>query len=229
MRNVAVLASGGGTNLEAIFNYASVQREESSFRVVLVASDRVNAGALERARKRGVAAEHIERHADGNSLNELLARYRTDLLVLAGYLRLVPPEVVTYYSRAILNIHPALLPQFGGKGMHGQAVHAAVLRSGVRITGATVHYVDVDYDTGPIVAQWPVPVRLDDTVDSIAARVLQVEHALLPRVVDAVARGNIAWGAQRNAYGTDSQAGWQFIYGHADTLGAAISCELGIA
>jgi folate-dependent phosphoribosylglycinamide formyltransferase PurN len=114
-----------------------------------------------------------------------------ELVVLAGYLSLVPAEVTERYAGRMLNVHPALLPSFGGHGLYGARVHRAVLAAGARVSGATVHFVDAHYDRGPIVAQWPVPVLADDTPESLAARVLRVEHLLFPRVVDAVARGAI--------------------------------------
>ena len=110
------------------------------------------------------------------------------LVVLAGYLKRIPPAAVARLRWRVINIHPALLPAFGGPGMYGRRVHQAVLASGVTLSGATVHYVDEEYDRGPIIAQWPVPVRPDDTPDTLAARVLEVEHRLLPPVVMELAR-----------------------------------------
>src|SRR5256884_3873920 len=107
---------------------------------------------------------------------------------LAGYLKRIPPAAVARLRWRVINIHPALLPAFGGSGMYGRRVHQAVLASGVALTGATVHYVDEEYDRGPIIAQWPVPVRPDDTPETLAARVLAVEHRLLPHVVMELAR-----------------------------------------
>jgi folate-dependent phosphoribosylglycinamide formyltransferase PurN len=118
-----------------------------------------------------------------------LREHKADFLALAGYLRLLPREVVAEFPSRVLNVHPALLPSFGGPGMYGERVHRAVLLSGARVSGATVHYVDEEYDRGPILAQWPVPVLADDSVSSLAARVLKVEHVLYPRVIDAVASG----------------------------------------
>lgn len=113
-----------------------------------------------------------------------LDRHDIDFVLLAGYLKLVPAGVVTRYRGRIVNIHPALLPSFGGKGMYGMNVHRAVLEAGVRVTGPTVHLADEVYDRGRILAQWPVPVRPGDTAEAVAARVLEVEHWLYPRVVD---------------------------------------------
>ncbi len=177
---VGVLASGGGTNLQALIDSGHA---EAPYRVVLVASDQPRAYALERARKSGIAARVLTDPADGEALLHLLREYAVDLLVLAGYLKLVPATVVRAFTGRIINIHPALLPAFGGKGMYGHRVHQAVLASGATVSGATVHLVDEEYDRGPIVAQWPVLVEPGDTPETLAARVLEVEHKLLPLVV----------------------------------------------
>ena len=188
---VCVLASGGGSNLGALLAHADGLADACVYDVVLVVSNRPGAGALVRAGSRGIETAVIAAAGDDRGLAALLAERRIDLLVLAGYLRLVPREVTSAYRGRLLNIHPALLPAFGGPGMFGQRVHHAVLEAGVRVTGATVHFVDEHYDRGPIVAQWPVPVLGGDTVESLAARVLRVEHALLPPVVEAVASRRI--------------------------------------
>ena len=175
---VAVLVSGSGSNLQALLD---ALRPGGPARVVHVISSRPGAGALERARKAGVPTTVL---ADTQDAAELLAALRdTDLAVLAGYLHRIPPAVVARFRLRLINIHPALLPAFGGPGMYGRRVHEAVLASGAPISGATVHYVDEEYDRGPIIAQWPVPVRAGDTPESLAVRVLEVEHRLLPRVV----------------------------------------------
>jgi phosphoribosylglycinamide formyltransferase-1 len=155
-------------------------------RVALVVSNRDDAPALERARERDIPAATIARDGtDAAALLALLRGHDIGLVVLAGYLKRVPDAVVSAWRGRVLNIHPALLPAFGGPGMYGRRVHEAVLASGVRLTGATVHVVDEQYDHGPIVAQWPVPVRAGDTPESLAARVLEVEHRLLPAAVRA--------------------------------------------
>jgi phosphoribosylglycinamide formyltransferase-1 len=182
---VAVLASGEGSNLQALLDTCDAA---SPARVVLVASDRGEARALTRARTAGAATHHITVPSDGPALLNVLARHAVQLVVLAGYLKLVPADVVAAFSGRMINIHPALLPAFGGHGMYGKRVHQAVLASGATLSGATVHLVNAEYDRGPIVAQWPVPVRPDDTPESLAARVLDVEHRLLPAVVLAAAR-----------------------------------------
>ncbi|HLV27120.1 MAG TPA: phosphoribosylglycinamide formyltransferase [Gemmatimonadales bacterium] len=184
---IAVLASGGGSNLQALFDYHSRLAERRNGTLVLVASDRAAAKALDRARVAGVATEVIGNPDDGESLCEMLEAHRAELIVLAGYLRLVPTAVVDRWSNRIVNVHPALLPSFGGKGMYGMRVHRAVLESGARISGPTVHIVDAEYDRGRILSQWPVPVLGNDTPESLAARVLRAEHMLLPRVVELLA------------------------------------------
>jgi formyltetrahydrofolate-dependent phosphoribosylglycinamide formyltransferase len=188
---IAVFASGGGTNLQAILDYLAARGDERGGDVVLVASDQPNAGALQRAGRAGIPSAVVRstRVADGCDALGLLREHDVDFIALAGYLRLVPNDVIAEFPSRILNIHPALLPSFGGPGMYGDRVHRAVLMSGARVSGATVHYVDEEYDRGPILAQWPVPVLADDSITSLAARVLKVEHVLYPRVIDAVASG----------------------------------------
>ncbi|HEX6940101.1 MAG TPA: phosphoribosylglycinamide formyltransferase [Longimicrobiales bacterium] len=189
---VAVFASGGGTNLQAILDHLRGPAGAVA-RVALVVSDRADAGALDRARRAGVATRVIavrDRPVDAVAREtlEALAEARIELVALAGYLRLVPAEVVRVFRDRIVNIHPALLPAFGGAGMYGARVHRAVLEAGCRVSGATVHLVDEHYDRGPILVQWPVPVLPDDTPETLAARVLRVEHAIYPVAVEALAR-----------------------------------------
>lgn len=190
---IAVLASGGGSNLQAILDYLAALGDRARAAVEIVISNRSKAGALDRARARGIPAVSIAAGAEGSAeLYRLLHDQNVDLVVLAGYLKLVPPAVVHHYDGRLLNIHPALLPSFGGVGMYGLRVHQAVLDSGALVTGATAHLVSEEYDRGAILAQWPVPVLPHDDAATLAARVLKVEHWLYPRVVHAVAaRGEI--------------------------------------
>jgi phosphoribosylglycinamide formyltransferase 1 len=181
---VAVAVSGRGSNLEALLRALGA---DAPARVVLVVSNRADAAALEHAQAHGVPAEVLPDPADAADWLERLARHRVDLVVLAGYLKLVPAGVIARYRDRILNVHPALLPAFGGRGMYGHHVHEAVLASGVRETGATVHLVDEVYDRGRVLAQGRVPVLRCDTPEALAARVLAVEHRLLPAVVLAAA------------------------------------------
>jgi phosphoribosylglycinamide formyltransferase-1 len=188
---IGVLASGGGSNLQAILDHLERLGEGRGGDVVLVTSDRANAGALERAARRNIpnTVHATSKTADAPALGDLLEQYSVDLVVLAGYLRLVPTEIVAQHAGRIINVHPALLPGFGGPGMYGQRVHHAVIEAGVRVTGVTVHFIDDLYDRGRIITQWPVPVFASDDAGTLAARVLRVEHLLFPRVVDAVAAG----------------------------------------
>jgi formyltetrahydrofolate-dependent phosphoribosylglycinamide formyltransferase len=188
---IAVLASGGGSNLQAILAYFDTLGDARSGQVVVVASNRPAAGALARATARDIPTVVLSgtNEANGTSLGEVLERYEVDLVVLAGYLKLLPPDVVERFDGRIVNVHPALLPAFGGHGMYGNHVHRAVLDAGVNVTGVTAHFVNDVYDSGRIIAQWPVPVFASDDVASLAARVLRVEHIVYPRVVDAVAGG----------------------------------------
>jgi phosphoribosylglycinamide formyltransferase 1 len=185
---VAVLVSGGGTNLAALLD-ALHGRPGAPARVARVVASRADAVALERARHAGVATAVLADPADPGAL--LAALEDADLAVLAGYVRRVPAPVVTRYRYRMINIHPALLPAFGGPGMYGRRVHEQVLASGVTLSGATVHYVDEEYDHGPIIAQWPVPVWPGDSPEALAARVLAVEHRLLPFVVTALAERGV--------------------------------------
>jgi phosphoribosylglycinamide formyltransferase-1 len=182
---IAVCVSGGGSNLQALLDRL---KGDATARVALVMSDRADAGGLERARQAGIPAEVLAAPADAAEWITRLGRRDIDLLVLAGYLKLVPAGVVQKYAGRIVNVHPALLPDFGGAGMYGKRVHAAVLASGARESGPTVHLVDEVYDRGAILAQRRVPVLPDDTPERLAARVLEEEHRLLPDVVLAAAR-----------------------------------------
>jgi formyltetrahydrofolate-dependent phosphoribosylglycinamide formyltransferase len=194
MTRIAVLASGGGSNLQALLDHFDALGAARGGDVVLVTSDRADAGALGRARARGIPTAVLRTKArpDGADLASLLREHRADLVVLAGYLRLVDAAVVDAYPDRIINVHPALLPAFGGKGMFGARVHEAVIAAGARVTGVTVHTIDQEYDRGRILAQWPVPVRPTDDPATLAARVLRVEHLLFPRVIDALAAGRLS-------------------------------------
>ena len=189
---IAVLASGGGSNLGAMLAHGDRLGDRKRGEIALVVTDRPGAAALDRARERGIAAQVLADHADGGALLDLLEEHAIEIVALAGYLKLVPSAVVRHFRGRMLNVHPALLPAFGGPKMYGRRVHEAVLASGARLSGPTVHFVDDEYDRGPIVAQWPVPVFDEDSPEELAARVLRVEHALYPRVVEALASDAIA-------------------------------------
>lgn len=187
---IAVFASGGGTNLQALLDHL---RNDDAAHIELVISDDADAFALQRARDADVATAYVDvrgRDLDdvAAAMLEALAAHDIQLIVLAGYMRLVPAAVIERYVDSILNIHPALLPAFGGRGMYGQRVHEAVIAAGCKVTGVTVHLVNERYDEGRILAQWPVPVLPGDTADSLAARVLSIEHCVYPATIAAMAR-----------------------------------------
>lgn len=193
VRRIAVLASGRGSNLDALHRYLGALGNGAAATIALVVCDRETAGAMALADALGVDARVAPPAADhAEHLGALLSEFDIDLVVLAGYIRLVPDQVVREYRGRVLNVHPALLPAFGGRGMYGAHVHQAVLDAGARLSGVTVHFVDTVYDHGAIIAQWPVPVVEGDSAESLAARVLRVEHLLFPRVVQAVAAGHVS-------------------------------------
>lgn len=187
---VAVFASGGGTNFQSLLDRLAAH---GPGRIELLVSDRPTAGALDRAERAGVATRVIPvkgRSPDAVALEtlEALESHSIQVILLAGYLRLIPRLIVQAFPKRLLNIHPALLPAFGGKGMWGHRVHEAVLGSGASFSGPTIHFVDERYDTGAILAQWPVPVLEGDTPDTLAARVLEIEHILYPLTADHLCR-----------------------------------------
>lgn len=190
---IAVLASGRGSNLQAILDHLD-QTSGASYEIVAVISNKADAGALDVARVRGINATPLDAaaDADGAVLLSKLRAERAEIVALAGYLRKIPDAVVSAYHGRIVNIHPALLPHHGGAGMYGRRVHEAVLAAGERESGATVHLVDAEYDRGPIVAQWRVPVLPGDDAHALAERVLRVEHKLYPRALEIVAALHLA-------------------------------------
>lgn len=182
---VAAAVSGRGSNLAALLDALGPAAPAA---VVLVLSNRAQAGGLEIARKRTIPTHVLADAADPGEWLEALSRASVDLVVLAGFLKRVPPEVVGAYRNRIINIHPALLPRHGGPGMYGLRVHQAVLAAGDTESGATVHLVNEEYDRGPVLGQVRVPVVPGDSPESLAARVLDAEHRLLPAAVLAAAR-----------------------------------------
>ena len=187
MKNIVAMVSGGGTNLQAIFD--AIDRGEIDGQVTMVISSARKAYALERARMRGIPTLALPLKAFKTTeecqqaRHDALVKANPDLIVLAGYLGILGEKTIRAFKGRILNIHPALIPSFCGKGMYGHHVHEAALKYGVKLSGATVHFVSEDIDAGPIVFQGSVPVMDDDTPDSLAARILPVEHELLPRAV----------------------------------------------
>jgi len=184
---IAVFASGGGTNFQAIVDKIATGRL-NAWIMVLICNNR-NAFALERARQAGIRAEHWSETQAGSrevfveGLLRVLRDAKVELIVLAGYMKLLPVEVVREYQGRILNIHPALLPKYGGQGMYGTFVHEAVIAAKETESGATVHFVDAEYDRGPVFLQRKVPVLPNDTPEILRERVLKVEHELLPEAI----------------------------------------------
>jgi phosphoribosylglycinamide formyltransferase 1 len=193
--NIAVFASGRGSNFQAILN--AIDAGFLPARVVVLISNNSDAGALEIARARNIPTQHFSQkmfpseEALADAMLEVLEKNHAECIALAGYLKKIPVQVIRQYRNQILNIHPALLPSFGGKGMYGHHVHEAVIASGEKTSGATVHLVDDVYDHGPIVLQKTVGVMPDDTPDTLAVKILKVEHEIFPLALKAFAEGRV--------------------------------------
>lgn len=197
MLKIVVCVSGGGTNLQAIIDGIG-QGAITGVQIVRVISNNRNAYALERAKQAGIDAVCVSPrdYADREQFNEALLRevdmVSPDLVVLAGFLVVIPPQLIRKYENRIINIHPSLIPSFCGTGYYGLKVHEAVLARGVKITGATVHFVDEGTDTGPIIMQKPVAVRQDDTPEVLQRRVMEeAEWIILPKSIDLIAGGKV--------------------------------------
>jgi phosphoribosylglycinamide formyltransferase-1 len=189
------LASHGGSNMQAILDACQDGRLTAAPAVVI--SNNSGSQSLTRARRAEVPAYHLsgKTHPEPDALDaailDVLHRHQVNLVILVGYMRLLGPKTLAAYQRRILNIHPALLPSFGGKGLYGPAVHEAVLSAGDSETGVTIHVVDEQFDSGPIIAQVTVPVEKDDTTESLAARVLAQEHLLFVETLQRIERGEL--------------------------------------
>lgn len=198
MLRVAVLVSGGGTNLQAILD-AIKSNMITNAEVVGVISNNRNAYALERAVKAGVSAQCISpkdyenREVFNDALLNAIDELRPDLIVLAGFLVVIPEKLIRKYENRIINVHPSLIPSFCGTGYYGLKVHEAALKRGVKVTGATVHFVDEGTDTGPIILQKAVEVLPDDTPEVLQRRVMeQAEWKIMPEAIDLIANGKVA-------------------------------------
>ncbi len=198
---VAVFVSGRGSNVQAVLEH--IHKGQLNARIVLMISSSATAGALGIARDNHIPALVVtaqqfkdEQEYSATLLHHLI-QYEVELVVLAGYLKIIPQAVVQKYRQAMINIHPALLPSFGGKGLYGRRVHEAVLSYGCKVSGATVHMVDVDYDTGKPLVQRCVPVLEEDTPDSLAARVLTVEHQILSEAIQLFADHRVQFQGDR--------------------------------
>ncbi len=196
--NIAVFASHGGSDLQAIID--GCKSNEIHANVAVVISNNENSMALQRAEREKIPAYHLSAKRFGSEeilANEILAvlsKHHIDMIFLAGYMRMLHVSVLRKYHNRIFNIHPALLPKFGGKGMYGMHVHTAVIDAKETETGVTIHRDNEEYDSGEIVAQTTVPVREDDTPELLAARVLEKEHVFLVEVISDIANGKIALG-----------------------------------
>jgi len=183
---IAVLASGNGSNLQAILDHFASLGDAASGEVVVVASNRPSSGALDRARNAGIDSVVFDARSE-DDLARIVTGRNIQLIALAGYLRLIPASVVEKFQGRIVNVHPGPLPRFGGAGMYGARVHEAVLAAGLHESAVTVHLVTEQYDEGSPLATWPVPVIENDTAATLAARVLRAEHVIFPRILDALA------------------------------------------
>ena len=197
MLKMAVLVSGGGTNLQAIIDGIN-QGTITNAKIEVVISNNANAYALERAKKHGIEAKCVspknfaDREVFNQSLLETIQSYGVDLVVLAGCLVVIPKCMVDAYPNKIINIHPSLIPSFCGTGYYGLKVHEGVLARGVKVTGATVHFVDAGTDTGPIILQKAVEVQQGDTPEVLQRRVMeQAEWIIMPKAIDLIANGKV--------------------------------------
>lgn len=197
MLRIGVMVSGGGTNLQAIID-AVAQRKVTNTEIAAVISNNKNAYALERAKKAGIEAVCISpkdfdsREEFNEKLIEKIDSLQLDLIVLAGCLVVLPEKLIKKYPNKIINIHPSLIPSFCGTGYYGLKVHEKALERGVKVTGATCHFVDAETDTGPIIFQQPVEIMEDDTPETLQRRVMeQAEWVILPKAIHAIANGRV--------------------------------------
>ena len=184
MKHIVVFASGSGTNFQAIID--AVKSGQINARIKGLISDNPDCKALRRAKRNDIETKVIqpdEVESFGKVLLDILQTWKADLIVLAGYVKKIPVSVIQQYENRIINIHPSLLPKYGGKGFYGSKVHQAVLNAGEEESGCSVHVVTEEYDKGPILAQQKVPVYKSDDAQTLAKRILQQEHYLLPKVV----------------------------------------------
>lgn len=191
LKKVAVFISGGGTNMEALID------KQEHYEVALIISGKSDAKGIERGKNRGIPSFYVgkENFPDNAQRTahtlQLLSEYQIDFIALAGYLSVVPDEIIHAYPNKIINIHPSLIPSFCGMGFHGEHVHNAVFESGVKITGATVHFVNETVDGGAIIAQDVVAITSKDSPEVIGRKVLKIEHQIFPKAMNLLAKGAI--------------------------------------
>ena len=186
-KNIAILASGNGTNAENIIRYF---QEKASACVNLVLTNRQNAFVLERAKERNVPCAYLDKDdwESGEAVLSMLQKYNIDFVVLAGFLARIPDNVLHAYPNKMINIHPSLLPKFGGKGMYGDRVHEAVIAAGEKESGITIHYTNERYDEGAIVCQEKCPVLPEDTSEELAQRIHKLEYEFYPKVIERLVK-----------------------------------------
>ena len=193
--NIGFLASHNGSNMQAIINACNSGALQASPAVVI--SNNSKSGAIERAKKEGIPHYHLsgKHYSDPKDLDQailnMMIKHSVDIIILAGYMKKLGTKTLSHFGGRILNIHPALLPKYGGKGMYGMNVHEAVISAGETESGVSIHVVDENYDTGPVISQSRVPVEPTDTAETLAARVLQQEHILFPKTLQKIVNGEI--------------------------------------
>ena len=194
MKKIAVFASGGGTDFQSVID---ANEADKFCQIAYLVASKPNIGAIERAKKHGIQTIVYDKDS-GESMGEFYARLTAvfkaegiDYILLAGWLKIIPEDFIASFEDKIVNIHPALLPSFGGKGYYGLRVHEAVLAYGAKVSGATVHFVSAEVDGGAIIAQSCVPVKNDDTAETLQQRVLAVEHILLPKVMRLICEDKV--------------------------------------
>ena len=197
MKNIAIFSSGNGSNFQSIHRY--IKRGDILGKIKLVISNNPDAGAIKYAIANNISSHIVNKFLYPKSVDYnkfligILSKNSIDLISLAGYMKLLPINIVRQYHNRILNIHPALLPEFGGKGYYGIKVHEAVIASGIKESGATVHFVDEKYDHGAIVAQEKIKVNIKDTPEILGKKILEIEHRLYPKIIKAFCEGRIVW------------------------------------
>ena len=197
MKKIAIFASGGGSNFKAI--YEKIKSGDIPAEISIVVSNNPNCGAINFAVKNTLPtfiinkAQYPNPDTRNRILKHNLLKADVNLLCLAGYMKMIPGNIVAHFENCILNIHPAILPDFGGKGFFGIKVHESVIQSNATESGATVHFVDDKYDHGPILAQEKITIKVDDTANSLAEKVLAIEHRIYPKVVKAFCENRIVW------------------------------------
>jgi len=184
--NVAIFASGSGSNADALIRYS--QKRDASYTVVVIVSNKEDAGVRTVSEQFSIPFEHITQADDGASIVALLQKYNVEIIALGGYMRLLPPELVRAFKGKIINIHPSLLPDYGGKGMYGNHVHMAVWKDRMPYTGLTIHYVDEEYDRGEALVQCRIDIRDCMSPEAISEKVKEAEHKIYPLMVNQLCK-----------------------------------------